>query len=346
MKKTLKIITFIIAITTSLNFTYGLFTTSSNFKNNFYSESYNIKIDGSGGKFISTANVVIQNDEIVLPIPEKSGYKFLGYSEDKNGTVNYDNTIKDISKINDKKIYAQWEKIIYSISYNLNGGSISNNPKNYNVESNSFTLPTPIRTGYTFTGWTGSNGTTPSLNVTVSKGTTGNLSYIANWRQNYYTVRYYVNNNLWATRSVGYGNAIENLNAQSSLDIYHTFHGWNGWVSNMPNYDVNLYANITESYCMLMTGHGPYANATGLLKVFQNAGWTGRVEEAPSAPGNYWVVTDYTLTRAQAEQQKQYIAANTNYKNYNYPYLYWVAVSCTNGYSESWTRSLGQSTFN
>ena len=419
MKKTLKIITFIIAITTSLNFTYGLFTTSSNFKNNFYSESYNIKIDGSGGKFISTANVVIQNDEIVLPIPEKSGYKFLGYSEDKNGTVNYDNTIKDISKINDKKIYAQWEKIIYSISYNLNGGSISNNPKNYNVESNSFTLPTPTRTGYTFTGWTGSNGTTPSLNVTVSKGTTGNLSYIANWktdnysitynlnggsisnnpknynvesnsftlptptrtgytftgwtgsngttpslnvtvskgttgnlsyianwRQNYYTVRYYVNNNLWATRSVGYGNAIENLNAQSSLDIYHTFHGWNGWVSNMPNYDVNLYANITESYCMLMTGHGPYANATGLLKVFQNAGWTGRVEEAPSAPGNYWVVTDYTLTRAQAEQQKQYIAANTNYKNYNYPYLYWVAVSCTNGYSESWTRSLGQSTFN
>ena len=92
--------------------------------------------------------------------------------------------------------------------------------------------------------------------------------------------------------------------------------------------------------------HEPYANATGLLKVFQNAGWTGRVEEAPSAPGNYWVVTDYTLTRAQAEQQKQYIAANTNYKNYNYPYLYWVAVSCTNGYSESWTRSLGQSTFN
>lgn len=114
----------------------------------------------------------------------------------------------------------------------------------------------------------------------------------------------------------------------------------------MPDYNVNLYANITESYCALITGHGLYGNAEGLLRVFQNAGWSGRIEPAPSAPGNYWVVTDYTLTRAQAEHQKQYIAAHTNYKNYNFPYLYWVSVTCTNGYSEAWTRSLGQSTFN
>ena len=203
----------------------------------------------------------------------------------------------------------------------------------------------PSRKGYTFTGWSGTDINGMSKNVTVSGGI-GNKTYTANWSQNYYTVSYYVNGNLWTTRSVGYGNSIENLNAQSLLDNYHTFHGWNNWVDTMPDYNISLTANVTESYCMLMTGHGPYGNATALLKVFQDAGWTGRVEIAPSTTSYYWVVTDYTLTRAEAEAQKEYIASHTNYRNYNYPYLYWVAVSCTNGYSESWTRSSGQRYFN
>jgi hypothetical protein len=58
------------------------------------------------------------------------------------------------------------------------------------------------------------------------------------------------------------------------------------------------------------------------------------------------VITDFNLTRAQAEVQKNYIASHTNYTNYNYPYLYWVAVECTNGHGEAWTRGRGQSSFN
>lgn len=167
----------------------------------------------------------------------------------------------------------------------------------------------------------------------------------ANWSVNYYTVNYYVQGSLWATRSVAYNTTPENLNAQSALDIYHKFNSWDGWVDKMPTNTVNLYANITESYCMLMTGHGPYGNAEGLLNVFKSAGWTGRIEEAPSAPGQYWVVTDYTLTRAQADIQKDYIANHTNYTNYNFPYLYWVAVSCTNGIGDTWTRGVGTKKF-
>lgn len=73
----------------------------------------------------------------------------------------------------------------YSISYNLNGGSLSGQKTSYTV-ADSFTLPTPTKTGYTFTGWTGSNGTTPQKTVTVNKGTRGNLSYTANWSANNY----------------------------------------------------------------------------------------------------------------------------------------------------------------
>ena len=305
--------------------------------------TYNITYDLNGGTISGQPTSYNVEDNIALPIPSKRGYSFAGWSGTDINGISKDVVISKGS-IGNKNYKANWTINTYSISYNLNGGSISGQPTSYNV-NDTYTLPTPSRKGYTFTGWSGTDISGKSKNVTVSAGI-GNKTYTANWNQNYYTVSYYVNGNLWTTRSVGYGNNIENLNAQSQLDNYHTFHGWNNWIDTMLDYNISLTANVTESYCMLMTGHGPYGNATALLKVFQDAGWTGRVEIAPSTTSYYWVVTDYTLTRAEAEVQKEYIASHTNYRNYNYPYLYWVAVSCTNGYSESWTRSSGQRNFN
>lgn len=65
-----------------------------------------------------------------------------------------------------------------------------NGQKTSYTVADSFTLPTPTRTGYTFTGWTGSNGTTPQKTVTINKGTRGNLSYTANWSANQYSVTF------------------------------------------------------------------------------------------------------------------------------------------------------------
>ena len=307
--------------------------------------TYNISYDLGGGSTSSlTKTYNVESNTITLPTPTRTGYTFLGWTASNGSTPSTSVSIAKGST-GDKSYTANWKVIQYDITYNLAGGSASPLQTSYNVESNSFTLPTPSRTGYTFTGWSGTGLSSTSKNVTVSKGSTGNRSYTANWSVNYYTVNYYVQGSLWATRSVAYNTTPENLNAQSALDIYHKFNSWDGWVDKMPTNTVNLYANITESYCMLMTGHGPYGNAEGLLNVFKSAGWTGRIEEAPSAPGFYWVVTDYTLTRAQADIQREYIANHTNYTNYNFPYLYWVSVSCTNGIGDTWTRSVGTKKF-
>ncbi len=82
-----------------------------------------------------------------------------------------------------KTLKAKWNVIDYSITYNLNGGSISGQKTSYTVKTDTFTLPTPTRSGYTFTGWSGT-GLTGSSNktVTVAKGSTGNRSYTANWK--------------------------------------------------------------------------------------------------------------------------------------------------------------------
>lgn len=73
---------------------------------------------------------------------------------------------------------------VYKITYDLDGGVLndgSRNPGSYAEISLPFSLSVPTKDGYEFIGWTGSNGDTPELKVTILKGTTGNLNYKANW---------------------------------------------------------------------------------------------------------------------------------------------------------------------
>jgi uncharacterized protein (TIGR02145 family)/uncharacterized repeat protein (TIGR02543 family) len=55
------------------------------------------------------------------------------------------------------------------------------NPLSYTVEDAAITLTNPTKKGFNFAGWTGSNGETKTLSVSVAKGSTGNKSFTANW---------------------------------------------------------------------------------------------------------------------------------------------------------------------
>ena len=74
----------------------------------------------------------------------------------------------------------------FSITYNLDGGSASN-PTSYTDLGGDITLNRPTRANYEFLGWTGSNGTTPQLDVTIPSGSSGDKSYTANWKLIRYT---------------------------------------------------------------------------------------------------------------------------------------------------------------
>lgn len=72
-----------------------------------------------------------------------------------------------------------WDE--YVISYELNGGiNHEENPVKY-YEDQEITLKQPTKEGYVFTGWTGSNGEEPQIEVTIAKGSTENKSYTAHW---------------------------------------------------------------------------------------------------------------------------------------------------------------------
>ena len=102
---------------------------------------------------------------------------------------------------------------VYSISYTLNNGTVSPaNPTTYTVDTNTFTLTNPTRTGYTFKGWSGTDLTgDENTTVTISKGSTGNRSYTANWTIN----RYYLDLNGWLD-----GASSGNISGFGTADIY------------------------------------------------------------------------------------------------------------------------------
>ena len=118
----------------------------------------------------------------------------------------------------------------YRIEYELNGGTVSGNPSSYTNVSDTFTLNNPTKQGYTFIGWTGSNGNIPQKEVRIEKGSTGDRKYIANWQVNGYTVTYDYKTNggsstTKSTETVNYGERVDLT--PTATKAGYVFVGWN-----------------------------------------------------------------------------------------------------------------------
>ena len=92
-----------------------------------------------------------------------------------------------------------WTADEYNIIYNLDGSTLNGktNPDTYNIETPTFTLNNPTKTGYTFEGWTGTDITGTSKIVTINQGSIGNRTYTATWTPIEYSIVYtkgYTNN--------------------------------------------------------------------------------------------------------------------------------------------------------
>ena len=149
-----------------------------------------------------------------------------------SGTANAENAIY---RVGSKKISSSQKSFgtisadatSYTISYTLNGGALpSGYPTSYTITTNTFSLSNPTKTGYTFSGWTGSNGSTKQTSVSITKGSTGNKSYTANWTANSYTVTLNKNNGTGGSNSVSatYGSAMPSATMPTRTG--YTFSGY------------------------------------------------------------------------------------------------------------------------
>ena len=145
--------------------------------------------------------------------PTKTGYTFAGW----------DKTIPGTMPAEDVTVKAQWKVVNYSITYDLDGGTVEGNPNSYTVESD-FTLKNPTKEGYTFAGWSGTGFSGTEKAVTI-KNATGNREYTANWTANQYTITFNTDGGS-AVKSItqDYGTKIT-APANPAKEGY-TFSGW------------------------------------------------------------------------------------------------------------------------
>ncbi|MBO5111355.1 MAG: leucine-rich repeat protein [Clostridia bacterium] len=121
--------------------------------------------------------------------------------------------------------YTYRDVVQYTISYDWAGGEAVENITEYTIESETFTLANPTRTGYTFLGWSGTDLSTPSLQVAIPFGSIGNRIYTANWQKNTYTITFDANGGKVSPTSaqVLYD---ESYDTPTPTKQGYTFEGW------------------------------------------------------------------------------------------------------------------------
>ena len=183
-------------------------------------------LDGSGSNVLTFSGTIPENASSSLTV---TGL---------NINVNNNITVKDLAGNNftwsgnntlDRSLESSYA---WPISYNLDGGTASN-PATYTWETATFTLTNPTREGYTFDGWTGSNGNTPQSTVTIANHTHAPLSYTAHWTPITYNLTYDLDGGSVATANPDtYTIETATFTLTNPTREGYTFDGWTGGVNS------------------------------------------------------------------------------------------------------------------
>ena len=199
---------------------------------------YNITMDLNGGSGETALLYTVIDDEFALPTPTRNGYEFVGWTGE--GITMPQTSVKIPKGSTGNKAYtANWQVIKYTIITLLEGGNAgSSGAYVYTVEE-TFTLPTPTRTGYTFLGWTGEGITTPQPNVTIPKGSTGDKTYIENWVLTEYYITMDLNGGSGKEKVI-YTMTDEDFELPTPTRNGYEFVGWTGEGITTPQTSVKI----------------------------------------------------------------------------------------------------------
>ena len=159
-----------------------------------------------------------------------------------NDSIRSQNTKTFIIRFTNNTTQEQLDTLIYkyafkedlfTIQYNLNGGSISgSNPTTYSTTDVDFLLINPTKSGYKFAGWTGTDLSERTLNITVDTASAKNLSYTANWKK-------LVTNNTW------WGG--DHIGSYLSLPVTRNGCSMNDFLIDSANGRIVIYINYSGS---------------------------------------------------------------------------------------------------
>lgn len=168
-----------------------------NLKVNVSNQKYTISYNGNTGTFTGGTAPTLDVTKENLPASlltgsgvSKTGYTLAGWtkSNDGSGTVYTEVTADNFDEIFGSEtgvtLYAKWNLETYEISYELNGGTnFANAPTEYTIETDTITLGTPTKDGFTFGGWFDNAECNGSPITSIEKGSTGKKTFYAKWNE-------------------------------------------------------------------------------------------------------------------------------------------------------------------
>ncbi len=160
-------------------------------------------------------------------------YRFVGWETEDGTPLTSGMVYKYTENIS---VYANWVQDEFLIDYDLAGGNPIQNPESYS-SSYQTVISNPTRTGYDFTGWTGTDIEGNVMELIIPEGSTGHKQFTATWTPKNYTF----------TLDAGEGSLVGSAEKEVTFDsvvgeletptlLGHDFLGWKHLETNT---DVN-----------------------------------------------------------------------------------------------------------
>jgi len=213
---------------------------------------YNVTYSFSGGT-VATAiadqqKVALETITVTSTIPTRTGYNFLRWI-DQSGettTAGATYTVRDGHYL----LYAQWQAISYSVTYDVAGGSTAPSESAKTIGQNFLVGAAPSRDFYNFNGWfDGTNTYFPGATYLTQSS---NITFTAQWQGKEFRVSYDFNGgagNVGGSYLHTYGSSAYSLPTTGISLTDYNFGGWStspGGTSVgatfAPSSDISLYA--------------------------------------------------------------------------------------------------------
>jgi uncharacterized repeat protein (TIGR02543 family) len=197
-----------------------------------YTTAPTVTFNGNGSSETMTAQSSLSSAALTTNTITRTGYTFAGWNTSANGSgAGYvDGATYPFTS--DVELFAQWEAVRYTITYNGNGntGGTVGGSDQISTGAGSITLDTAgtlVRAGYTFNGWnTKADGTGTAYASGASYSALAAASLFAQWTPISYTVTYALNSGSGSTPS----QANSNSQLPHRLELHdlasHSLVGW------------------------------------------------------------------------------------------------------------------------
>lgn len=151
-------------------------------------DTYKMTLDPDGGTFAdgTTTNKIVTvgyEQQWTLPEPTRDGYTFQGWYD--GDTLVASTGESWTLYMSDKSLKAKWTGNTYTVTYDVNGGTLDDSADTQVTYGDDYSLKTPTRTGYSFAGWS-VNGSV--ISQTGTWRVASNATAVAQWNANQYSV--------------------------------------------------------------------------------------------------------------------------------------------------------------